>query len=73
MRIAVLGGGAMGNVLTHMINEKQGFEVAGMVEPTAGETLEGLGEADVVIDFSNPANLGMLTNYCKEQQINENT
>ena len=36
MRIAVLGGGAMGHVLTNMINEKQGLEVAGMVEPTAG-------------------------------------
>jgi len=65
MRIAILGGGAMGNVLAQMTNEKEGYELAGMVEPTAGETLEGLGGADVVIDFSNPANLGMLTEYCR--------
>lgn len=64
MRIAVLGGGAMGNVLSQMINEKEGCELAGMVEPTAGETLADLGAADVVIDFSNPANLSMLVDYC---------
>lgn len=65
MRIAVLGGGAMGKVLSQMIIEKEGCELAGMVEPTAGETLEALGHADVVIDFSNPANLIMLEEYCR--------
>lgn len=76
MNIAVLGGGAMGNVLAQMIREKDGFELAGMVEPLNGQTLEALHEEagagnggadaiDVVIDFSHPANLDMLCDYCK--------
>ena len=68
MKIAVLGGGAMGKVLAGMIEERDGCELAGMVDPLAGDTLDALGsEADVVIDFSNPANLGMLSEYCTEK------
>ena len=67
MKIAVLGGGAMGKVLAGMIEERDGCELAGMVDPLAGDTLDALGsEADVVIDFSNPANLEMLSEYCTE-------
>lgn len=72
MNIAVLGGGAMGKVLAQMIEEKEGFALAGVVEPLEGQTLEALHEAvggdsgiDVVIDFSHPANLDMLCDYCK--------
>lgn len=65
MRITVLGGGAMGNVLSQMIEEREGCELVAMVDPLAGETLADAGATDVVIDFSNPANLGMLSDYCK--------
>lgn len=65
MRITVLGGGAMGNVLSQMIEEREGCELVAMVDPLAGGTLADAGETDVVIDFSNPANLGMLADYCK--------
>ncbi len=78
MKVAVLGGGAMGKVLAQMIEEKEGFVLAGVVEPLDGETLESLGnttaaaesgvkdgKADAVIDFSNPANLDMLCGYCR--------
>ena len=81
MKIAVLGGGAMGKVLAQMIEEKEGFALAGVVEPLEGETLESLGnttaaaesgviddKADVVIDFSNPVNLDMLCEYCRRHQ-----
>jgi len=58
----------MGHVLAQMTEEK-GLQLAGMVDPLAGETLEGLyakcGQIDVVIDFSNPANLGMLQDFCR--------
>lgn len=74
MNVAVLGSGAMGNVLAQMIEEKDGFELAGVVEPLEGQTLEalhedvnadGVGSIDVVIDFSHPANLEMLCEYCE--------
>lgn len=66
MKIAVLGGGAMGAVLSQMIEEKEGFELAGMIDPLKGEALSNLDEAEAVIDFSNPANLEMLKSYCVE-------
>lgn len=64
MNVAILGAGAMGNVLAQTVKE-QGGQVAGMVEARNGETLAALeGPVDVVIDFSNPANLDMLIDYC---------
>lgn len=79
MRVAILGGGAMGKVLSQMTEEKDGFELAGVIEPLNGETPEALEEAarkagkadddgraiDVMIDFSHPANLDMLCRYCE--------
>lgn len=38
MNVAVLGGGAMGHVLAQMIEEKDGFALAGMVDPLKGES-----------------------------------
>ncbi|MFQ8602761.1 MAG: 4-hydroxy-tetrahydrodipicolinate reductase [Anaerovoracaceae bacterium] len=66
MKTAVLGGGAMGAVLSQMIEERDGFELAGVIDPLKGQTLSDLDEAEVVIDFSNPANLEMLKSYCEE-------
>ena len=66
MNIAILGNGAMGKVLAQMAEEKDGFEVAGVVEPLDGESLNDLKDVDAVIDFSNPANLDMLAAYCEE-------
>lgn len=65
MNVAILGAGAMGNVLSQTVMEQEGAELAGVVEPRNGETLQGVaGPVDVVIDFSNPANLEMLIDYC---------
>lgn len=64
IRIAILGGGAMGKVLSQMTEEKEGYELVGVVEPLSGGTLEALDKPDVVIDFSHPANLDMLCGYC---------
>ncbi len=66
MRIAVLGGGAMGRVLAGMIEEKDGFELAGVIEPLEGQKPEDLDGVDAIIDFSNPANLEMLVKYCRD-------
>lgn len=65
MKIIVLGGGAMGKVLTEMIGDREGLELVAVVDPLAGDTLAACGDADVVIDFSNPANLEMLMEYCR--------
>ena len=77
IRVAILGGGAMGKVLSQMTEEKEGYELIGVVEPLNGETLEALDEAakaegkaiDVVIDFSHPANLDMLCGYCEANGV----
>lgn len=66
MRIAILGGGAMGKVLAEMTEEKEGFELAGIIEPMEGQKPQDIEGADVIIDFSNPANLQMLVDYCRE-------
>ena len=68
MNVAVLGGGAMGHVLAQMIEEKEGFALAGIVDPLNGETLADLDGVDVVIDFSNPANLQMVISFCEEHK-----
>ena len=65
MKVAILGGGAMGRVLAQMTEEKEGFELAGIIEPLKGQKPEDIKETDVIIDFSNPANLDMLADYCK--------
>ena len=58
----------MGHVLAQMIEEKDGFALAGMVDPLKGESLADLDDVDVVIDFSNPANLPMVMAYCEENK-----
>lgn len=65
MKIAILGSGAMGQVLAKMTEEKGGFELAGVIEPMEGQKPDDLENVDVIIDFSNPANLQMLVDYCK--------
>ena len=55
----------MGKVLAGMVEEKEGYELAGVIEPLQGQKPEDLGGFDVIIDFSNPANLQMLADYCR--------
>ncbi len=69
IRVAILGSGAMGKVLSQMTEEKEGYELVGVVEPLNGETLEALDKPDVVIDFSHPANLDMLCGYCEANGV----
>ena len=65
LQIGILGAGAMGNVLSQMIDDADDAVCVGVVDPLNGGALEDLGDApDVVIDFSNPANLDMLIDYC---------
>ena len=55
----------MGNVLAGMMEAQADFEMLAMIDPLKGENLGDISEkADVVIDFSNPENQKMLTEYC---------
>lgn len=69
MNVAILGGGAMGKVLAQMTEERDGAKLVGVVEPLDGDSLGTVTSEpiDVVIDFSNPANLDMLYDYCTEK------
>ena len=60
MNVAVLGGGVMGRLLAQMTEEKEGCNLAGVIEPMEGQKPGDLDAVDVIIDFSNPANLDML-------------
>jgi 4-hydroxy-tetrahydrodipicolinate reductase len=69
MKIAILGAGAMGNVLRDMIEETEGVTCLGMIEPLNGGRLEDVKEeADVVIDFSNPGNLPMMAEFAEKRK-----
>lgn len=66
MNVAVLGGGVMGRLLAQMTEEKEGCNLAGVIEPMEGQKPGDLDAVDVIIDFRNPANLDMLIGYCRE-------
>lgn len=68
MKIIILGGGAMGNVLSEMISKRENLELMGVIDPLAGDKLSDIEDADAIIDFSNPANLDMLISYCTEKK-----
>ncbi|MDO4393902.1 MAG: 4-hydroxy-tetrahydrodipicolinate reductase [Bacillota bacterium] len=69
MKVAIMGKGAMGHVLSDMVEAKDGLQLAGAVEPLNGEKLEDLGQVDVVIDFSHPANLPAVAEFCKKNNV----
>lgn len=67
MNIAIVGTGAMGKVLKELIDKKDGLECVGIVEPLDGQKLNDLRERiDVIMDFSNPANLNMIEEFSRE-------
>jgi len=69
--------GRMGQVVTRMCAEKGLEVVAGFDKYTAklstypvyADPMEFSGEADVIIDFSNPSSLDALLSYCKRNKM----
>ena len=70
--------GQMGKVIVDQVNEMEGFEVvAGMDRsndhgydfPVFEDINEFDGEADALIDFSNPSTLPKLLKYCTEKNV----
>lgn len=67
MNAVILGAGTMGKVLKSFIEETEGINCVGMIEPLKGEKLTDASEpVDVIIDFSHPENLKMMEDYTKE-------
>lgn len=70
--------GKMGKVIAHCIASRDDCEVVGGIDLYTGSTnefpvvttpAEFQGQADVVIDFSNPALLDSLLSYCKSRKL----
>ncbi|MEL7649078.1 MAG: dihydrodipicolinate reductase C-terminal domain-containing protein [Sedimentibacter sp.] len=61
--IVLCGQGAMGKVIEQEAQTYDGIHLAGFVSPRNGQYGEAFGKVDVVIDFSNPANLDFLIDY----------
>lgn len=67
MNIAIVGTGAMGKVLKELIDKKDGLKCVGVVEPMDGQKLNDIEERiDIIMDFSNPANLNMIEEFSRE-------
>ena len=78
-RIIINGcNGNMGRVITRLVEADSectvvaGFDINDSVDntyPVFSEPDEFMGEADVVVDFSHPACLSALLNYCKRRNL----
>ncbi len=63
INIAICGHGAMGRVLEQEIGTYDDIQLSGFLSPRNGQLGEEFKDIDVVIDFSNPSNLGFLIDY----------
>ena len=70
--------GRMGQVITRMCSERKNMEVVAGFDvntkklsnyPVYSDPMEFSGNADVIIDFSNPASLNNLLKYCVNRKI----
>ena len=74
MRVGIMGAGAMATEVKKMVLEKVrgGDDIAfsGMYEPLGGGEIDAAFEEapDVLIDFSNPANINMLCDYAERKR-----
>lgn len=63
INVAICGHGAMGNVIEQEIETYEDMILLGFLSPRNGQLGEELNNLDVIIDFSNPANLDFLLEY----------
>ena len=68
MKACVVGYGAMGKILCELLNEELACVVG--LECPHKSLYETDSNFDVIIDFSNPANLDMIVSYAKEYKKN---
>jgi len=67
INVALCGYGAMGKVVEQEIRTYDNIRLAGILLPKDGRFCDNLKDIDIIIDFSNPANLDFLLNYAKER------
>ena len=63
MKIAVVGNGKMGTMLSGLIEKDDSLTLAGMIGEGDLDTLDEALPCDVIIDFSYPGNLAMILEY----------
>lgn len=63
INIAICGHGAMGRVVEQEIKTYDDIALSGFLSPRNGQFGEEFKDVDVIIDFSNPANLEFLIDY----------
>ena len=70
--------GRMGQVITRLVNEDEDAEIVAGVDindsikntyPVFTDPMDFKGEADAVIDFSNPASLTDILSFCKARKL----
>ena len=67
IQAAIVGYGKMGRLVKATVDETAGMECAGIVGSGFYKALSELPECpDVIIDFSNPSALGMISRYAEE-------
>ena len=72
-KVLVIGAGSMGRLIHEIAQgDEERFVSLGTVEPLNGETIQSVcwhkcDNPDVIIDFSNPANLDMICEYAKNE------
>ena len=64
MKAVVVGYGAMGKIISSMLEDEFLLPVSIECEHKSLDDVKE--DFDVIIDFSNPANLDMIYNYCKK-------
>ncbi len=68
INVALCGYGAMGKVVEQEIQTYENIKLVGILSPHKGKLGEDLYDVDVIIDFSNPANLDFLLKFAKERK-----
>ena len=66
MKAVVVGYGAMGKIISSMLEDEFLLPVSIECEHKSLDDVKE--DFDVIIDFSNPANLDMIYNYCKKHK-----
>ena len=66
MKAVVVGFGAMGHIIADMLKEKDELKDVVALECEHKNLNELEDDFDVIIDFSNPANLDMIIDYSKK-------
>ncbi|MCL1964991.1 MAG: 4-hydroxy-tetrahydrodipicolinate reductase [Firmicutes bacterium] len=69
MRVALIGYGRMGKMVAECMGEREGMEIAGIVDFTCLPSLRDVSSPDVAIDFSYPGDLDDLLDAATVRRV----